>query len=125
VKITIKSMVSYGPCGPVVLIGPCPAGTPAGPDPDRAEMLLAEALAVTLAKTNGWHPSPGNAGAFAEVVSNSERDVQIGGDWSAAYNGAHEQWHGDGSCVVCGGGDEGNPDAFAAGAALCMAMEGA
>lgn len=48
-----------------------------------------------------------------------------GSDASAAYNGAIHQRDGLGSEAMARvlGGDEGNPDAFAAGAALAMALE--
>jgi hypothetical protein len=103
---------------------------PAGPDTDRAEMLLAE----SIAGMHGWVMHPGGSGAIADAVAGEVAgdDYGLGSVWRAAYNGAHEQWHRDSRpaqqwrvalCSVCRDGDGGDADAFAAGAALCIAME--
>jgi hypothetical protein len=107
----------------------CPPGTPAGPDPDRAEMWLAQGLAAM----DGQPADCVHAGtiadsiAFCKVLTWEEGRQAIldrcdeGSCWSSAYNGASDVTSKDPEEM----GDEGNHDAYAAGAALAMALEDA
>lgn len=92
---------------------------------DRAEMLLAEALAFAL--DGRRDVSPRNPSDVAEAVAQSAdwgNPTYTGSDWSAAWNGAHQMLMGHQHfCAVCSAGDEDNPDAYAAGAVLVMALE--
>jgi hypothetical protein len=92
----------------------CQCGTPAGPDPDRAEMLLAEGLANAA-------DYAGAVGAmsiaFAIVTDRDYSDES----WLSALSGAA-------SVLLRGPGRYENgsdPNAYAAGAALAMALEDA
>jgi hypothetical protein len=106
-----------------------PPGTPAGPDPDRAEMLLAEGLANAATRSHADYERHGFIHWVAAWVKGAPL-VEAGFQWVraedsdelAAMAGAH-------SHVRAADGwpydkDHGNPDAYAAGAALAIALDG-
>lgn len=87
------------------------AGVPSNDDVPRDEMLLAVGLARRPRIEDG-------ADGIATAVHGSEDWLYTDGD--PVYSGAHNMTCG---CSVAFG-DGGDPDAYAAGAALAMALEG-
>jgi hypothetical protein len=81
----------------------------------RAEWLLAVGLGRDRIKD--WM-SHGGSHHVAYRIADAGH---YGSDWSAAYNGASDARLGVAGEMLSG--DEGNPDAYAAGAALAMALE--
>jgi hypothetical protein len=104
----------------LVRVEHCPPGTPAGPDPDRAEMLLAEGLA-------NYTPARGGTWLEDEIGKAFGLDND-GNSYEAPWAGAYDQLQGteDGPALPrMTPGDGGDSDAYAAGAALAMALEDA
>jgi hypothetical protein len=98
------------------------AGVPSNDDVPRDEMLLALGLALTILHCRPMPDGKFSPGVLAGAVSGHSPDSSEGSEWSAAWNGADAMQAPSISkkCHV----DEGNPDAYAAGAALAMALEG-
>lgn len=115
-----------------------PPGTPAGPDPDRAEMLLAEGLANEATSSYADYERHGFVHWVAAwvkgaplVVAEHDTAERIRGEWirdddsdelAAMQGAAAVRRH---VSFAAFDTDHNNPDAYAAGAALAMALEDA
>lgn len=112
-------------------------GTPAGPDPDRAEMLLAEGLANAATRSHADYERHGFIHWVAAwvkgaplVIQAVTTDERLAGEWIrddnsdelAAMQGASSVVKRHASYAPFDTDHE-NPDAYAAGAALALALE--